>query len=346
MNGSDHRWRRLAPVIFIASAIAVIALFFISENEAARGWLIALSVFSQVVLGSLALLLIHNLTSTSWGVAFGPALRALLWGLPLLAIFYIAIALTLPSLYLWAASPDSVPSDVAGIYLNPLSFWVRSAIAFAGWILFAALLLAGNTSRLVAALGLTFYGVSSYVFGFDWIESVSPPFISSSFNVEIAIQAMLAALATAALFAPSIGDWRAKSDLGAFLIAGSLAVFYFELMALIINWYGDLPEQARWYLDRAGPWAAVAAAAVIFGAAIPIISLLWSSNRASGTALRLIGISVLIGITLHMIWLLAPLAQPLALVTAAVSAVAMATAFITFEPLAENFFSERRPGYA
>jgi hypothetical protein len=346
MNGSNHRLRRLAPFILIASAIVVIALFFISKNEAARGWLIAFSVFSQIVLGSLALLLLHNLTSTSWGVAFGGVLRTLLWGLPLLAIFFIAIALTLPSLYLWATSPDSVPSDVARVYLNPVSFWVRSVIAFAGWILFAALLLAGNTSRLAAALGLTFYGVSSYVFGFDWVQSVSPPFISSSFNAEMAIQALLAALATAALFAPSIPDWRAKSDLGGFILAGSLAVFYFELMSLIINWYGDLPEQAIWYLARMGPWAAVAGAAAIFGAAIPIICLLWSSNRASGAALRLIGISVLIGIALHMVWLLAPLAQPLALVTAAVSAVAMATALIAFAPLAESFFSERRPGYA
>ncbi len=347
MNGvaPSHPISRAAK-IFIAAAIAIIVLFFIFPKDSARGWLIAFSVFSQIVLGGLALLLIHNLTSTCWGEAFGPVFRRLLWGVPLLAIFFVAIALNLRGIYPWAASPASIPHDVARIYLNPVSFWVRSAVALAGWLLFALLLLRGNTSRLTAAFGLTFYGVSGYVLGYDWILSIGAPFISSSFFAEMAIQAILAALATAALFAPAIENERARSDIGAFLIAGCLAIFYFELMAGAINWYGDLPDQAEWYLERAGGWAAVAGAAVLFGAAIPIVSLLWSSVRASGTALRLIGVSVLCGVTLHNVWLFAPIATPLVLVLAAVSAVAMIAALIALQPKGENFLSESRPSYA
>ncbi|MFZ0571736.1 MAG: hypothetical protein WCD20_07910 [Rhodomicrobium sp.] len=347
MNGVAPRPARdLAARVFFAAAIAIVVLFFIFPQDAARGWLIAFSVFSQVALGSLALLLIHNLTATCWGEAFGPVFRRLLWGVPLLVIFFVPIAVNLRELYPWAASPASIPHDVARIYLNPLSFWVRSAVALAGWVLFAALLLRGSISRLTAALGLTFYGVSGYVLGYDWIMSVGAPFISSSFFGEMAIQAMLAALAAAALFAPAVENNTAKSDLGAFIIAGSAAVFYFALMAFLINWYGDLPEQAEWYLDRAGPWAAVAAAAALFGAAIPIVSLFWSSVRASGSALRLIGISVLFGVTLHNVWLFAPIATPIALALAVVSGVAMAAGLIAFSPIGENLLSERRPIYA
>ncbi len=343
---APRRTRSLATLVFVAAAIAIAVLFVVFPKEAARGWLIAFSVFAQIVLGSLALLLIHNLTKTRWGEVFGPVFRSLLWGVPLLAIFFVAIAINLRGIYPWAATPASIPADVARIYLNPVMFWTRSVIALAGWIVFAALLLAGNTGRLTAALGLTFFGLSSYVLGFDWILSIGAPFISSSFNAEMAVQAILAALAAAALFAPAIGDERARSDVGAFLIAGSLAVAYFELMALIVNWYGDLPEQAMWYLDRSGPWAAVAAAAAVLGAAFPIVSLLWSSVRASGSALRLIGISVLCGIALHMIWLFAPIASPLALFSAAISGLAMVAALTAFKPIGENFLSERRPGYA
>ena len=233
MNGVAERpGRNMAQTVFIAAAIAIIVLFFVFPKEAARGWLIAFSIFSQIGLGSLALLLIHNLTRTCWGAAFGPVFRRLLWGVPLLAIFFIAVAVNLRAIYPWAATPASIPHDVARIYLNPAGFWLRSAVALAGWILFTTLLLRGNIGRLRAALGLTFFGLSSYVLGYDWILSIGAPFISSSFNAEMAIQAMLAALATAALFAPAIADDRARSDLGAFLIAGCLAVFYFELMAL------------------------------------------------------------------------------------------------------------------
>ena len=233
MNGVAERPRRdMAQTVFVAAAIAIVVLFFVFPKEAARGWLIAFSVFSQIGLGSLALLLIHNLTGTCWGAAFGPVFRRLLWGVPLLAIFFIAVAVNLRAIYPWAATPASIPQDVARIYLNPAGFWLRSVIALAGWIFFAALLLRGNIGRLTAALGLTFFGLSSYVLGYDWILSIGAPFISSSFNAEMAIQAMLAALAAAALFAPAIPNDTAKSDLGAFLIAGCLAVFYFELMAL------------------------------------------------------------------------------------------------------------------
>ncbi len=345
-NVAPRRVRNLAPIVFIAAAIAVVMLFFIFPKDAARGWLIAFSVFSQIAVGSLALLLIHNLTRTCWGEFFGPVFRRLLWGVPLLAVFFVAVAVNLRGIYPWAASPGLVPPDVARIYLNPVSFWVRSGIALAGWILFALLLLRGNISRLTAAFGLVFYGVSGYVLGYDWIMSLGAPFISSSFFAEMAIQAMLVALATAALSAPAIGNERAKSDIGAFLIAGCLAVFYFELMAGAINWYGDLPDQAQWYLERAGAWAAVAGAAVLFGTAIPIVSLLWSSVRASGIALRLVGVSVLFGVILHNVWLFAPIATPLALVMAAVSGVAMAAALIALEPIGENFLPERRPSYA
>ena len=116
MNGvAPSRPRSRASAIFIAAAIAVIVLFIAVPQEAARGWLIAFSVFSQIALGSLALLLIHNLTRTRWGAAFGPVLRRLLWGVPLLAVFFLAIGLSVRGLYPWAASPASVPADVARI---------------------------------------------------------------------------------------------------------------------------------------------------------------------------------------------------------------------------------------
>ena len=81
MNGAaSNGWRRRARTASLRSAIAVFVLFIVSRQDAARGWLIAFSVFSQIVLGSLALLLLHELTSTRWGVAFGPGAEAAVVG--------------------------------------------------------------------------------------------------------------------------------------------------------------------------------------------------------------------------------------------------------------------------
>jgi hypothetical protein len=337
--------RRLASAMFVCGAVATIVLFLIFPRAAAHGWLIAFNLFSQIALGSLALLLIDSLTGTSWGRAFGGVLRGFLFGIPLAALFLIPIAINLREIYSWAASPEKLPQDVIRIYLNPGAFWLRSIIAFAGWILFAALLVRGKIARLTAALGLLFFGVSSYVIGYDWLLSASAPFNSSSFSAQMAIQAMLAALASAALFAPSTEDTRAKPDLGGFIIAGALAVFYFELMSFIVEWYGDLPDQAEWYLDRAGSWIYAAVLATIFGAALPIVSLLWGSVRKSGTGLLLVGCSVLFGIAVHIVWLLAPIAQPLTWLCALSSSLAMIGAFVAAQRLGEGLVAQRSTGY-
>ena len=146
--------RVLLAALFLAAGAATIALFIVVPKATARGWIMAFVFFSQVALGSLALLLIHNLVHVRWGVHFGPLLKALVLGVPLLAILWIPIALHLGVVYPWVSAPAQVPPDVATAYLNPKTFVLRSIVAFAGWMLFAVLhLISGTIPRLTAPLG-------------------------------------------------------------------------------------------------------------------------------------------------------------------------------------------------
>ena len=195
--------RSAASLLFGLAGVAVVALFVVNASAAARGWLAAYATFAQVTLGNLALLLLDELTGTTWGRAFKPLLKLVACGVFLLPFLGIPIALHLKAIYPWATGSADIPASVANAYLNTAGFLLRSVVAFAGWIVFAALLLIGMRSRVTAALGMIFFGISSYVFGFDWILSIGAPFISSSFNAEIAIQSLLAALAACAVFAGS-----------------------------------------------------------------------------------------------------------------------------------------------
>jgi len=329
--------------LLVAAGAATIAFFLVDPRAAARGWLLAFVLFSQLALGSMALLLIHNLVHVRWGVQFGPPLRALVLGVPLLAFFWIPIAIHLGALYPWVSLAAQVPLDVQAAYLNPESFVLRSVVALTGWALFSVLLLInGTVSRLTAALGLAFFGLSSYVFGFDWILSVGAPFISSAFNAEMAIQSLMAGLAACALFAPSVADRQARGDAGGFLLAASLGVFYFGLMSYIVNWYGNLPDQAEWYLERGGRWLFVVLAAVLFGAALPIVSLLYGSVRNNGRLLRLVGASALLGIALHNLWLLAPSITAQSILAAAIAFIAMTGALVRVQQWGRRFILEGR----
>jgi len=273
----------------------------------ARGWLVAWLVWSAVPVGSLVLMLIHGVTGGRWGEALAPALRPAAALVPLAGLAFLGVALGLPALYPWAAEAGRVKPDVARLYLDPALFDLRAALALAGWSGLALLYLAGRCGPLVAALGLSFYGLTISLVAVDWILSVEPHFTSSAFAAGIALHQILAALAWAAVASPPGLDEARAADLAGLILASLLGVLYLGLMSYIVAWYGDLPAKAAWYLKRGtGAWVAVLAAAVALGGILPFAALLFARLRRSAAALRVVGLLVLVGIALHLAWYVLP----------------------------------------
>lgn len=296
--------------LLAAAALAAVILFIFVREPMVGGWLAAFIIWSQIALGSLALLLIDRLTGNRWAAAFRPYLALFSTTVPVLVLLWIPIVLNLDAAYPWATSEHKLAPDIAAIYLNPPAYTVRSLVAFAGWSFFAALIFKDWLTRLSAGAGLFFYGAAYNLIAYDWILSTDPPFASSAFGAMMAIQNLMAALAAVALFADDVSDEQGRRDLGSFLLASSLAVFYFALMSLIVTWYGNLPDQAAWYLHRAGPWMWVLGAATLFAAIIPILALLFERVRRTVSGLRTVAVSALLGIVLHDLWLVATLITP------------------------------------
>jgi hypothetical protein len=294
--------------LLVATAIVLLVAQLLAPGAALpRGWLLAFSIWSAIPLGSMTLLLTHRLTGGAWGDAMAPVLRPAAALMPLVALAFLPVVLTLPSIYPWAADPGAAPADVARLYLNGPSFAARAAIALLGWSFFGIVAGAGAGGRLFAALGLAFHGFFISLVAVDWFLSIEPRYTASAFAAMIAIQQILAALA----FAGAIGapDLRGKvaGDVGGLMIASLLGVVYLELMSFIIAWYGDLPEKAAWYLKRGGPgWTAALVAALAIGALVPFCLLLVRGIRRHSTGLRAAGALVLVGTVLHMTWLIAP----------------------------------------
>lgn len=273
----------------------------------ARGWLVAWLVWSAVPVGSLVLMLIHGVTGGRWGEALAPALRPAAALVPLAGLAFLGVALGLPALYPWAAEAGRVKPDVARLYLDPALFDLRAALALAGWSALALLYLAGRCGPLVAALGLSFYGLTISLVAVDWILSVELHFTSSAFAAGIALHQILAALAWAAVASPPGLDEARAADLAGLILASLLGVLYLGLMSYIVAWYGDLPAKAAWYLKRGtGAWVAVLAAAVALGGILPFAALLFARLRRSAAALRVVGLLVLVGIALHLAWYVLP----------------------------------------
>ena len=310
LTGRPMASRQIAIGIGLLVAVEVLLALlglFMPIKPLLRGWLVAFAIWSLVPIGSMTLLLIHRLTRGKWGQAAAPVLRPAAAMLPLVALAFVPVLVGITDIYPWAADPSAIPADVARWYLSESSFAVRAVITLAGWSVLGVIFAAGLGSRLLAGLGLAFFGLTISLVAVDWFLSLEPHYVSSAFAAMIAIQQLLAAVAVTALIGTPRIEGKVAGDLGALLIATLLGVAYLELMTFVVAWYGDLPAKAAWFVKRTGSgWIAVLTTAIAFGAVLPFGMLLVKTIRGSRRGLRVAGGLILFGSILHIVWLLVP----------------------------------------
>jgi hypothetical protein len=223
-----------------------------------------------------------------------------------------------------------VAPDVGLFYLNVPLFIVRAVVAFAGWIALALLLpaIGGRRGTLFAAIGLFFFSVVTSFVWTDWILSAEPTFISTSFGASVAVSQILAALAFVALAAPAL-DRRARRDLAGLMLVTVLGLTYIDFMAVLVIWYGDLPDKVGWFVVRAfAPWTWLAFAAFVCVSLLPVLALLLERVRTSRAALRAVGASILLGLAFYDGYLLAPVYGLGSLATAVLAFAVLSSALV------------------
>jgi hypothetical protein len=317
--------RRTLFAIAAAMVAGLIVALVASARPVLQGWLIGFVVWSSVAVGSLVLLLIHRLTGGRWGDKLAPTLVPCAATLPLGALAFLPIVFGLSAPYQWAAGTASVRPDLVHLYLNEPAFLLRTFVALIGWSILAVLVVQRRCNPLTAAIGLAFHGLIISFVAVDWILSIDVGFGSSAFAAGFAIQQLLAALAFTAMVAPE-PDSDAVADLGGLLMATLLGTAYIDLMSFIVSWYGDLPDKAAWYLRRGQDgWNWVILSAVLVGALVPIAMLLSTRLRENRQALRVVGGLILVGVILHILWLMAPAFDPGAIAAALAALIALAS---------------------
>ena len=294
-------------VLLVTAALLSVLAWLIPIAPLLRGWLVAFAIFSSIPIGSMIWLLIHRLTGGEWGIASAPVLRPAAAMSPMLVVAFVPVLTGLQQIYPWAADPTTVPADVAHWYLNGASFLLRGLLALVGWSFFAVVFAAGWGGRLMAGLGLVFFGLTISLVAVDWYLSLDPHYVSTAFGAMIAIQQLLMALAVSVLIGPPTLEGKVAGDLGALLIATLLGVVYLEFITFVVDWYGDLPEKASWFLKRSSPgWISVLMTALAAGVVLPFGMLLMQRVRQSHRGLVIASVAILFGTVLHFIWLLVP----------------------------------------
>lgn len=302
-----QRYPRWAGFLALAAVLLLAIGGAFAPSIVLHGWLIAFASVGGVALGCIAWTCIHALTGGRWGELGGPALRAGSGTLPLVLILALPLILADRWLYPWAADPRSVPSEVGHLYLNTWSVALRSVVLLGGLGLVAWRNRKGVLAPFPAALALLLYGGLINLSAFDWLLSLDPRYTSSAIGMQMIVAQLLSAMCCLVLVAEAPKADPVWGDYGALIFACLLGEGYLLLMTFVVHWYGDLPEQAAWYLARTeGPWRWLEIVGTALGAVGPGVALLFARIRRSRRHLRVVAGVLLGGILVENIWLVAP----------------------------------------
>jgi hypothetical protein len=306
-----------------------------SPEQFFRSYLVGFMACLGIALGSLAITMIHHMTGGGWGMVSRRPLEAAAGTLPLLALYFVPIALFgLKPLYLWAR-PEAVAGDailqMKAPYLNIPFFLGRAAFYFVVWNLLALTL--GRWSReqdeaapravgaerkfrILSASGLLLYALTITFASIDWVMSLDPHWYSTIFGILFMGGQGLSALAFVIIVLASVRNLPPLAgvlkplhfhDLGKLMFAFTMLWAYFSFSQFLIIWSGNLPEEIPWYLERMrGVWGFVAIALVLVQFAAPFLLLLSRDLKRNPHLLRNVALVVLAMRFVDLLWLIKP----------------------------------------
>jgi hypothetical protein len=331
-----QRWQLRGLIVGVAGLLLCAAVAVFAPEVFYRAYLAAFICWLGIPLGSLAILMLHNLTGGGWGRALRPVLEAATGTLLLMAALFTPLLAGLSELYLWAR-PEAVAADRLLLhksqYLNIPFFLGRVGAYFLLWLFLSFILNRWMTQRdrendnsrlarrlrLISGPGLLVYGLTVTFAAIDWVMSLQPHWVSSIFPVIIAVGQVLAAfafsIAILGLLARRGESLRIPADLsqnlGNLLLAFVMLWAYVSFSQFLLIWSGNLPEEVEWYHHRLrGGWEGIALLLVVCQFALPFLLLLSRGIKREPRTLALVALLVLLLRLPEAVWQVLPAFPP------------------------------------
>jgi len=205
---------------------------------------------------------------------------------------YLPFAAGWRVLYPWAA-PDGQwlhqfarPAFVQAWLSTPF-FFARLAIYALLWWWLARAGVAVGKGR--AAGSLIVHGIASSLAAVDLLMSLVPGWYSTAFGLVALSAQALAGAALGVLMQPHVRPAPrpvdaqqppVSRDLGNLLLMWVMTWAYLAFMQFLIIWAEDLPREIAWYVPRLSTaWSTLGLALALGQFALPLVALLWRSNK-------------------------------------------------------------------
>lgn len=327
------RAQRSAWIVGVVAAVLLVVDAFVDLRGVFFSYLFVWWFLLGIPLGSMAILMVHNLSGGAWGERIRPALEAAMRMLPVVLVLSLPLWFGLNELYPWARPGDVDASPLLqgkAWYLERDFFFLRGAVYFVVWLALAHLLrkwsfaraAGGDTGearrlRAISALGLLAYGFTVTFAAVDWVMSLFPEWYSTTFGLLSGIGQALSAFAFAIVCAARgqrDADERTASafqDLGNLLLMFVMTWAYLAFTQYLIIWAEDLPNEIVWYLPRVQTsWRWVAIILVVFHFALPFLVLLSRRAKRAPQTLGMLAAMLLLAHLVDAFWLVMPAFRP------------------------------------
>jgi hypothetical protein len=300
-----------------------------------HSYLVAFLFVLGLSLGSLGLLMLQHLTGGHWGIMTRRPLESATRVLPVVAVFFLPIAIFgMKHLYgAWLTAPstgEGALSDFQKTYLTGNGYLIRAVIYFAIWLLLMFLFNRWSKEqdinredralrrrmKMLAGPGIILYVFVMSFAAIDWVMSLSPHWASTIYGFLFVVgqlissmSLMIAVLVLLSRTAPMEGiiQNRHLHDLGKLLLAFVMLWAYFGFSQLLIIWSGNLPEEISFYRTRLyGAWGVVAVMVLIFHFFVPFFSLLSRDLKRSAKLLPKIAIWLIFMRLVDLYWMTRP----------------------------------------
>jgi hypothetical protein len=279
-------------------------------RDALAAWLVCWLGWGSVPVGSLGLLMLVSLIPGPWRQLYAGPLVTGSALMPVMAASMIPLLIGADLIYPWTAAGATAGYAAFKVAWLSRGFFATRTLAYVILLsLFArALVTAGPRQRApIAAGGLILYAVIGSLIGIDFAESAEPDFHSSIYGLLALTNQWLAGISFGILLGLWSKEGKAPLAAAAVLVTSILMWGYMHAMQYIVIWAGDIPAEARWYIERGRHgWGALAW--ILYGLqGVACFAALLSPNvRSSRRAMMMMAGLTLVMRVLEQVWLVLP----------------------------------------
>jgi hypothetical protein len=323
----SSRAKNVTFALMILGMVATIVGFFGDNTEHhQRFWsnlLVNGFFFFAISLGALFFLSLQYAAEVAWGTVLKRVFEAVMGYLPvgsaILILFFLAATFGFNHSYEWMDSHHVEHDEILqhkSTYLNPVFFWIRNAVYFTVFILFARAFRkrslledqVGGTelhfkNYRKGATFLVLFAVFSSTLAWDWLMSLEPHWFSTLYGWYVFSGMWVTAIITfimLTLYLKSKGHLNEVNenhlhDLGKWMFAISFLWSYLWFFQMQLIWYANIPEEVSYYQFRNEHYKFPYYFMFVINFALPMLVLMSRDAKRNYKLLMFVGLVIFFG---------------------------------------------------